>query len=154
LHWYRCTDNRYQQEHGCPTFLYDLPDGCFYGFPSIDSLGVKVAEHSGGTEIKDPTGDARLREPEENRRVEAFVTKHLPGITREETLHAVCFYTMSPDHHFIVDQHPSHSQVTLAAGLSGHGFKFTAVLGQMLADLTLAGATPLPAQFLGLRRFI
>jgi len=61
-------------------------------------------------------------------------------------------YTMTPDEHFIVDRHPQFPQVAFAAGMSGHGFKFTGVLGQALADLTLAGETDLPIGFLNCRR--
>jgi glycine/D-amino acid oxidase-like deaminating enzyme len=59
---------------------------------------------------------------------------------------------MSPDEHFIVDRHPEHPHVVFAAGLSGHGFKFTPVLGQALAELALDGSTALPIGFLALRR--
>ena len=62
-------------------------------------------------------------------------------------------YTMSPDSHFIVDHHPEFSNVVFGAGFSGHGFKFTPVIGEALADLALDGATTLPIEFLGLSRF-
>ena len=55
---------------------------------------------------------------------------------------------MSPDENFIVDRHPEQEQVVFAAGLSGHGFKFAAVLGEALADLSCDGATGLPIKFL------
>jgi glycine/D-amino acid oxidase-like deaminating enzyme len=60
---------------------------------------------------------------------------------------------MSPDEHFIVDRHPADGRVAFAAGLSGHGFKFTPVLGQALAELVLNGRSELPLDFLSLRRF-
>jgi glycine/D-amino acid oxidase-like deaminating enzyme len=60
---------------------------------------------------------------------------------------------MSPDENFIVDTHPVYPQVSFAAGLSGHGFKFTCVLGEALADLALNGRTRLPIDFLNCRRF-
>ena len=60
---------------------------------------------------------------------------------------------MSPDEHFIVDRHPAHANVVFAAGLSGHGFKFTPVLGRALAELALDGSTGLAIEFLSLRRF-
>jgi len=47
----------------------------------------------------------------------------------------MCMYTMSPDEHFIVDLHPEFEHVAFAAGLSGHGFKFTCVLGEAFAEL-------------------
>ena len=49
--------------------------------------------------------------------------------------HSNCMYTMSPDGHFFVDNYPGHSNVVFAAGLSGHGFKFTPVLGKHLVSL-------------------
>jgi glycine/D-amino acid oxidase-like deaminating enzyme len=59
---------------------------------------------------------------------------------------------MSPDGHFLIDRHPQHPQVILGAGFSGHGFKFTPVLGQALAELAIAGTTSLPIEFLRLNR--
>jgi glycine/D-amino acid oxidase-like deaminating enzyme len=61
-------------------------------------------------------------------------------------------YTMTPDAHFVVDRHPHHPQVAFAAGLSGHGFKFTGVLGEALAQLALEGSTSLPIGFLSVAR--
>ena len=37
-----------------PVFLFELPDGVFYGFPKLDARGVKFAEHSGGRVVDDP----------------------------------------------------------------------------------------------------
>jgi len=42
---------------------------------------------------------------------------------------------MTPDEHFIIDAHPRHPQVIIAAGFSGHGFKFSSVFGEILSDL-------------------
>jgi glycine/D-amino acid oxidase-like deaminating enzyme len=92
--------------------------------------------------------DDRAPEPDESRRVQAFRAAFLPGVSDLRTRHTTCFYTMSPDEHFIVDRHPAHEQVAFAAGLSGHGFKFTGVLGEVLADLALSGRTPQPIDFL------
>ena len=47
---------------------------------------------------------------------------------------ATCMYTMTPDEHFIIDAHPEYPQVSLAAGFSGHGFKFSSVVGEILSD--------------------
>jgi len=65
----------------------------------------------------------------------------------------VCMYTVSPDEHFVVDHHPQYSQVSFTAGLSGHGFKFASVLGEILTELSLDGQTQLPAGFLSCERF-
>jgi sarcosine oxidase len=50
-------------------------------------------------------------------------------------------YTKTPDEHFIIDAHPEYPQVSLAAGFSGHGFKFSSVVGEILSDLAMKGKT-------------
>ena len=152
LHWFACEDTRYQRDCGCPTFFYETADGYFYGFPRIDRRGLKIGEHSGGTQIADPVLDDRSVDAGDRRRVTDFLASHLPGVSHRPLDHDVCYYTMTPDDHFIVDHHPNHPQVAIAAGMSGHGFKFTGVLGEALADMVLAGATRLPIEFLSLQR--
>jgi glycine/D-amino acid oxidase-like deaminating enzyme len=52
-----------------------------------------------------------------------------------------CIFTNTPDTHFILDLHPIHRQVAVAAGFSGHGFKFCSVVGEIMAQLALDGTT-------------
>lgn len=153
VYWFPNADERYHQDTRCPTFLYELPHGVFYGFPQIDELGVKVAEHSGGRVVLDPLGDERELDAGDLARAQEFLAAHLPGVGRPLGRRSVCYYTMSPDEHFLVDCHPRHESVLLAAGLSGHGFKFTSVLGEALAELALEGKTSLPIEFLRMSRF-
>ena len=148
LHWYRVADDQYQCSQGAPTFFYDTPDGYFYGFPAIDARGLKVAWHTGGEVVTDPLEVDRSLDVTEQAQVAAFLREFMPAVSSEATDHAVCLYSMSADEHFIVDRHPEHGQVVFAAGLSGHGFKFTSVLGSILADLAMAGETSLPIEFL------
>jgi sarcosine oxidase len=153
VYWFSATSPAYAATSGCPTFLYELPDGVFYGFPSLPSNGLKAAEHSGGQTVSDPSADPRLFDQRDCERVQSFLAKHLPFVSGEVSRHSVCFYTMTPDEHFLVDRHPQHPNVVFAAGLSGHGFKFTGVLGHALADLATEGQTQLPVGFLRLSRF-
>jgi monomeric sarcosine oxidase len=153
LYWFPASDDGYHERRGCPTYLYELPHGVYYGFPQVDELGVKVAEHSGGAVIDDPTHDPRPLDTEDLARVEDFLSRFMPGVGRPMQRRAVCFYTMSPDEHFVVDRHPAQENVYFVAGLSGHGFKFTSVLGEVMADLAMEGRTGLPIGFLELNRF-
>lgn len=132
--------------------FFETPAGYFYGFPQVDDRGVKVADHTGGTEIGDPLNDEKSTEVEDVKRVEKFLAEHLPGVSNTAYQHAVCYYTMSPDEHFIVDRHPEYASVVFAAGLSGHGFKFTSVLGEILAELVVNESTRMPIEFLGCQR--
>jgi glycine/D-amino acid oxidase-like deaminating enzyme len=95
----------------------------------------------------------RSLDPADFARVEQFLAAHLPTVSQQAVNHAVCMYTMTPDAHFLVGRHPQHANVALAAGLSGHGFKFAPVLGEILAQLVVDGATPHPVEFLSPDRF-
>lgn len=152
LFWYRADGDAYSADHGCPVFLFDSPEGIFYGIPKIDAFGLKIAEHSGGEAVEDPLlVDRRIRDSEQAR-VERFLGEHLPGVSRELTHQVVCMYELSDDEHFVVDRHPAHPEVLFAAGLSGHGFKLTSLLGEALAELALDGTTRHPIDFLSLDR--
>jgi monomeric sarcosine oxidase len=152
--WYRTTNDAFSVEAGCPTYLFETDDGIFYGFPQLDGYGVKVAEHTGGVPVTDPLKVDREVTPSDRTRVEAFAARYLSGVSRDCSRSSVCMYTMTADAHFVVDRHPKWPQVALAAGLSGHGFKFVPVLGEALVDLATVGSTSLPIEFLGLKRHL
>jgi sarcosine oxidase len=61
---------------------------------------------------------------------------------------------LTPDENFIVDVHPVHPQVIVAAGFSGHGFKFAPLMGIALADLALDGETAGNLDFLKIGRYV
>ena len=152
LYWFRPRTDTYRADRGCPAFLYDLPRGCYYGVPQIDPGGVKVARHTGGAVVDDPLCVDREIDLAEQEDVASFVSEYLGDATTQCTDHTVCMYTITPDAHFVVDRHPRHPQVVFAAGLSGHGFKFTSVLGEILSQLALDGRANLPIEFLSLAR--
>jgi glycine/D-amino acid oxidase-like deaminating enzyme len=64
-----------------------------------------------------------------------------------------CRYTCTPDHEFIVDQHPEYPQIVIGSPCSGHGFKFGVLMGSILADLTERGETSQPIERFRLGRF-
>jgi sarcosine oxidase len=150
-YWFAVEDDAYVAAR-CPAYLFELPEGIFYGFPQIDEWGLKVARHSGGETVADPLHVNRDIDAADRAVVEAFLASHLPRVSRKLLHHSMCMYTMSPDENFLVDRHPQYPQVAFAAGLSGHGFKFTAVLGEVLAELALGGRTRWPIAFLSCRR--
>ena len=132
--------------------MFETPAGIYYGLPQIDARGLKAAEHTGGREVVDPLHVDQTSAPAEQARVESFLAMHLPRVPRRSSQHSVCMYTLAPDEHFVVDRHPTDPRVVFAAGLSGHGFKFTCVLGEALAELALDGKSRLPIDFLALDR--
>jgi sarcosine oxidase len=65
-----------------------------------------------------------------------------------------CLYTYTPDENFILDYLPGYDKdVVVAAGFSGHGFKFASVVGEIMCDLATSGSTKEPIDFLGIDRF-
>lgn len=157
LHWYSVPRDAYSAKDGSPVFFYETPTGYYYGFPSLsdDSQGmIKVAEHSYGEVIESPDQLSRSIDGEEQARIEEFLGEYLGLKEFDPVKHQVCMYTVSPDEHFILDEHPEFPQVHFAAGLSGHGFKFASVLGEVLADLSLHGRTKQDVKFLSLSRFL
>lgn len=147
--WLRPSSDVYDITHGCPIFGFDTSEGFFYGFPQIDSRGVKVGDHTGGDVVTSADQVARTLLPGDPDRILRFTREFMPGLTDEILGHSICLYTMTPDEHFIVDRHPRHPNVAFAAGFSGHGFKFAPVVGRTLIDLVDENATAAPIRFSG-----
>ena len=64
-----------------------------------------------------------------------------------------CLYTLTPDKHFVVDRHPNYDRIVFGAGFSGHGFKFTTLMGKILTQLALEGETKYDTSLFKLSRF-
>lgn len=138
-----------------PVYLWQSrPDCIFYGFPAIDGPGggVKIAMHTGG-DLCTPQSIDRAIHPQDEQELREQISSRLPSLNGPLLAAATCMYTMTPDEHFIVGFHPCYPQVAIAGGFSGHGFKFASVIGEILADLALAGETRHPIEFLSPQRF-
>ena len=70
------------------------------------------------------------------------------------TYEKVCLYTNTPDEDFIVDRHPADPRILFVGGLSGHGFKFTVLLGQLAAILVTDGEAPFDIGRFSMARFV
>lgn len=132
----------------------------FYGFPMpshpedtpTGTPAFKVARHAKGTPI-DPDRDSREPRPGDENDIRPFLRRFIPEADGPLAALRICVYENSPDSHFIIDRHPAHENVIVAAGFSGHGFKFASVVGEVLADLATRAETAHPINFLGLSRF-
>jgi sarcosine oxidase len=151
--WFATEDDRLFRRDRFPIFIAETPEGAFYGFPVIDADGLKVARHYGAPELSSPTEVSRTVSDDDEIPVRRFLVEHLPSASGARRHASVCIYTLSPDRHFIIDVHPAHPQVALAAGFSGHGFKFASVVGEVLADLAEKGSTELPVEMFRIGRF-
>ena len=158
--WFETTSPAYNLDASMPTFYFEMPPvgqvsnvpHTFYGFPSLDGQVLKVAQHSGGDIVTDPLLVDRQLYDADLRPIVNFLQTCLPAVRPQPARHSTCLYTVTPDRHFVVDRHPEFSNVVVGCGFSGHGFKFTSVLGSVFADLATTGRTELPIEFLNLAR--
>jgi sarcosine oxidase len=81
------------------------------------------------------------------------VAGNIAGVTPELVKARVCTYTVTPDHGFIIDDHPALSNVTVVSACSGHGFKHSAAIGEALAQRCLSGTSQIDLSAFSLRRF-
>ena len=140
---------------GFPVWMWEYaPDVLAYGLPWQDPPGgLKAAFHDTGEPVDIRVGASPAR-PEEAEPMREWLRTRLPDLAAGAWLGATaCLYTLTPDEHFIVGRHPAHPRVAVAAGFSGHGFKFLPVIGEILADLVLDGGTPHPIDLFDPARF-
>ncbi len=138
----------------CPVFIAhnDSVTGIgVYGLPSVDGSGVKIALH-GGPPIN-PDEPDRTPDMEVVEMMHRFAERHIPLAAGKLASTRVCLYTMSPDQHFIIGAHPAFPQIVIASCCSGHAFKFSTLLGSILSDLALTGATEHDISLFSLSRF-
>lgn len=161
LFWFPTQDERWSDPERSTIHLFDVPPEAidqqnlwcqFYGFPCVDGQTVKLAEHSGGQDYPNEGQVNRVVTNAEAGRITDYIKACLFGIHPQPIRSCVCYYSMSPDGHFLID-HLTDAPVVVAGGFSGHGFKFTSIIGQALADLAQSGQTDLPIDFLSVRRF-
>ncbi|RNB83099.1 N-methyl-L-tryptophan oxidase [Brevibacillus nitrificans] len=152
--WFGSEEDLYRADK-FPAFIFKLADETsYYGFPSIDQAGVKIGRHDGGVEI-DPdrlerTFGALLSDEGD---VRSFLETYMPQAAGALRQGRVCIYTMTPDEHFIIDRHPEYSQIVIAAGFSGHGFKFASAVGEAASELLTQGKSTYDLSMFSLQRF-
>ena len=137
-----------------PIFLADTPVGLLYGFPIYGRPGLKIANHHDAGPPADPDHVDRVFHAEDAKDAQDFAKRHLRGVTSKVLEGKICLYTLTPDEHFLIDFHPEKRNIVLAAGFSGHGFKFAPVVGEILTDLIQKGSTDHPISKFSLSRFI
>jgi sarcosine oxidase len=142
LHWFGGADlETNTRRDRFPVFIADVSGGPFYGLPAIDRFGLKVARHYNAPELPNPDGVNWDTTPADTAPVSRFLTDYTRHPRHVETKAQVCMYTVTPDHHFVIDVHPRLPQVSVACGFSGHGFKFASTVGEIMADLAEQGTT-------------
>lgn len=110
----------------------DAPEfGGVYGLSS-GAEGVKVGFHGKGP-VVDPDHRDFVAEPRQLAALQDYVRHWVPGVNADALTPISCTYATTPDSNFVIDR---AGPIAVAAGFSGHGFKFVPAIGRLLADLT------------------
>lgn len=123
----------------CPVFY--LQDGAekYYGLPIYGIPGFKIGRYHHLNEVVDPDVMDRRCHPRDEKVLRAAIRKYFPEADGPVIAMKTCLFSNTRDEHFILDLHPRHPEVSIAAGFSGHGFKFCSVVGEIMAALALDG---------------
>jgi sarcosine oxidase len=129
-----------------PIWIYEPDDGnMFYSFPAVDGADtVKVAFFRADGKPTNPETIDREVHGEEVEFIRGYLARHVPSMNGDLVAAKTCMYTNTPDEHFVISTHPDHPHISIAAGFSGHGYKFCSVVGEILADLATEGKTEHP----------
>jgi sarcosine oxidase len=138
-----------------PVFIWELADTQqgIYGFPSIDGRSLKVSTEEYAHTTSPDAVDRTVSQDEVVATHRQYVAPFLKGVSARASKTKVCLYTVTPDAGFIIDRLPSSERVILASCCSGHGFKHSAAIGEVLADIAQGRESPFDLTPFRLGRF-
>jgi sarcosine oxidase len=127
-----------------PVFIWEFGshrDDFVYGFPAIDGPtgGIKIASEQHATEGDPDTVDRTIKDQEIDAIYRKCIQDRLPGLSHKCVKASVCLYTSTPDSGFVIDAHPLYSNILIVSPCSGHGFKHSAAVGEVVAELITSG---------------
>lgn len=149
LVWIEADESLYSYQH-FPAFVFDTPDGQYYGMPDLCSSGIKIGRNDGGEPINP---DDLTAVPPNVDDLLLFSHMYFSHVSNSIKNMKSCLYNVTPDEHFIIDQHPQHANVWIATGFSGHGFKFASAIGEVVSQLVTGGTASYDLSRFSLSRF-
>jgi sarcosine oxidase len=136
-----------------PIFIAWIDEFAPYGIPDWQGSGLKLALHGG--KLVDHISQVDYTPTEAGVEViRTFCKTYLPGAADHLKNTRICLYTMTPDEDFVIDRHPEYENILYASPCSGHGFKFSALIGQIMTDLALKGTTEHDLSLFRANRFL
>ena len=143
--WFEADESLYNT-NTFPTFMVEVPTetskAIYYGFPTFGGCGVKAGRHEYIDKIDPDTMNRDFGSDENDEgHIREFLERFMPQAAGKLKRGAICIYSRTPDGHFIIDKHPEHPHISIAAGFAGHGFKFASVVGEVLSQLAVTGET-------------
>jgi glycine/D-amino acid oxidase-like deaminating enzyme len=130
-----------------PVFGADITTTGYYGFPLNREGVVKIANHGPGREMS-PDSPERAVTSDDEKNLRKFLSCTFSALADAPIVYSrVCMYCDTNDGHFWIARDPEREGLVIAAGDSGHGFKFAPVLGEIIADAAEGKANPLLQKF-------
>ena len=134
-----------------PVWAADIAQTGWYGFPALADGTLKIGRHGTGRRVH--PDEPRVVLPAEQAAFRQFLNDSLPPLARAPMLASrICLYCDSFDGDFWIDHDPDRPGLVVAAGDSGHGFKFAPVLGDVVADVVEQRPNAWAARFAWRRR--
>jgi sarcosine oxidase len=157
MFWFKIQDDLQNQflPGKFPIFIWIFQSGgenVFYGFPSLDGKTIKMASEQYVNVTTPEQVEREITEEEKNTMYKNYVLSRLPGITNACDEAASCLYTTTPDSNFVIDFYPGHPQVIIASPCSGHGFKHSAAIGEVLAEVVSGRKSKIDISSFGIDR--
>lgn len=132
LFWIEDKENNLKDR---PIYIWEYEkDKIFYGFPTINNRAKLAFHHQNN--LTAPNLINREISESEKQKMLSVAHKYL-NLIGSVVKAEVCMYTNTPDHHFVIDYHPDNKNIIIASPCSGHGFKFSSVIGEILSDMAL-----------------
>ncbi|MCZ8521706.1 MULTISPECIES: N-methyl-L-tryptophan oxidase [Paenibacillus] len=151
--WFQAEERLFGAEQ-FPGFTIGGVHGGYYGFPSFGGSGIKIGRHDTGRILEEgQTPEPFGAYPEDESDLRSALAAYMPSAAGRLLRGGTCKYELSPDEHFIIDRAPASPNVYFASGFSGHGFKFSSVVGEILAGLVTGEGCAFDLQPFLLSRF-
>ena len=139
LGWFQPDDPALFRPDRFPVFNALFDEGRYYGLPVWGMPGLKIGRYHHLDETVDPETMNRDCTPADEALLRAAVRCYFPRADGATMGLTPCMFTNTTDDHFVIDTLPDCPQVVVASPCSGHGYKFCSVIGEILADLAVAG---------------
>ena len=143
LGWFRPRKPEHFRLGQFPVSNLKSEDGHFYQFPVWGLPGFKIGRYH---HLKQQgPADELSREPNaaDEAALRSGLRRFFPDADGDLLAMRTCMFTNTPDEHFVIDRMPGFEEIVVASPCSGHGFKFSSAIGEILADL----ATDRPPRF-------
>ena len=137
----------------CPVVIGEFEEGSYYALPVFGIPGFKIGRFHHLNEATTAEGLERECRDEDEAVLRKALARYFPDANGPTMSLKPCMFTNTPDGHFIIDALPGSPNVFVAAGFSGHGFKFCSVVGEIMADLATRGETGHDISLFRLGRF-